>query len=589
MLLAPWSFLGAMVYQHSFKLFMISRCLLFLCTVRHLSLKQLYWRLRFVCLRRFWARIRREIPEVAGTVEVSSESLWALTEDNTSEEVRNAIASRVEFARRYAVGEFTFQNRTEVFSELDPHWSDPILPQLWRYHLHYFDYVDELMAWALTGKREDAFDVFKQYALSWIDNNRIVAGDAWHPYPLSLRIVNWANAVGFFHEELRKDVAFSQRLNRSLYGQTEILWKTLEFDVRGNHLLKNLKALIWAGLRFDGNRPEEWHRRGMEVLERELAEQVKADGGHFERCAGYHAIVLRDCLETAIWLERFGRSVPDWLTSAVSRMANYLRLIRRTDGQIPLFKDTAWDQSLISIDELLFACAYYLEISALSPVKPGQHAGYAMLLLGADVIKVISKYQGGEDLPSSVWMPDSGYGVVRDTDLGDYLIMDVGKPCPDYLPAHAHADLLSYELCVNHAPVIVDSGVYRYAAGPYRDFFRSTRAHNTVVVDGANQSEVWGSFRVGRRARPVDLAYAETANAVNLEGGHDGYKRLASQVVHHRRISVLSDRSWVVLDHFIGRGVFSVSSFLHFHPRLKPLNGDECVWGRRKKMLQRYG
>jgi hypothetical protein len=80
-------------------------------------------------------------------------------------------------------------------------------------------------------------------------------------------------------------------------------------------------------------------------------------------------------------------------------------------------------------------------------------------------------------------------------------ILDVGKPCPDHLPAHAHADLLSYELMVAGCRIVVDSGVYEYTAGPWRDYFRSTRAHNTVEVGGTDQSEGGTASRRGERAQ----------------------------------------------------------------------------------------
>src|SRR5438067_13909420 len=129
----------------------------------------------------------------------------------------------------------------------------------------------------------------------------------------------------------------------------------------------------------------------------------------------------------------------------------------------------------------------------------------------------------------TLFLAESGYAIFRPRD-GASLIVDVGPPCPDYLPAHAHADMLSFELCLGGRRVIVDSGVYTYEAGEWRDLFRSTRAHNTVEVDGENQSEVWSSFRVGRRARPHNVVFRDNG----VEGEHDGYERLAVPVRHRR-------------------------------------------------------
>jgi hypothetical protein len=114
--------------------------------------------------------------------------------------------------------------------------------------------------------------------------------------------------------------------------------------------------------------------------------------------------------------------------------------------------------------------------------------------------------------------------------------------------------------------MITDSGVYEYTSGVWRDFFRSTRAHNTVAVDGENQSEVWGSFRVARRAYPRDVTWIATEEGDYFCGGHDGYRRLSEPVLHHRRVLHLKGEFWMVLDQITGRGRRRADSFIHFHP-----------------------
>ena len=95
----------------------------------------------------------------------------------------------------------------------------------------------------------------------------------------------------------------------------------------------------------------------------------------------------------------------------------------------------------------------------------------------------------------------SGYFVIRNLD--DMLVVDCGEVGPDYQPGHAHCDTLSFELASDGRTIIVDSGVYDYEDSEMRRYVRSTRAHNTAMVDGCEQSEIWGAFRVARRARPI--------------------------------------------------------------------------------------
>lgn len=145
----------------------------------------------------------------------------------------------------------------------------------------------------------------------------------------------------------------------------------------------------------------------------------------------------------------------------------------------------------------------------------------------------------------------------------DFLIADFGRVCPDYLPAHAHADMFSFELTIGGAPVIVDSGVFEYAEGEWRTWFRSTAAHNTVEIDGRDQSEMWGSFRVGRRARPTQVLWTDDAAFTAISGEHDGY----APVIHHRTIVALRDaRIWIVVDRIFGPAERVARSFIHLHP-----------------------
>jgi Heparinase II/III-like protein len=129
-------------------------------------------------------------------------------------------------------------------------------------------------------------------------------------------------------------------------------------------------------------------------------------------------------------------------------------------------------------------------------------------------------------------LPDTG--LVQAAVGGWHLLADVGAACPDQLPAHAHADTLGCVVHVDGTPLLIDTGTSTYAAGPARDYERSTAAHNTVGVDGADSTEVWGAFRAGRRARVRGFAASSSAAGVNIEAWHDGFRRLPGRPRHQR-------------------------------------------------------
>jgi len=254
-------------------------------------------------------------------------------------------------------------------------------------------------------------------------------------------------------------------------------------------------------------------------------------------------------------------------------MGHYLRNIITPLGTVPLLKDTTWD-GFFSPLELLNTCAVYLNDQTL---KTSDQLGfYAGLLFGSGPAKSFREWpiEGRQ----SIDFPASRHYVVRDDAAGDYLVFDAGKPCPDYLPAHAHADSLSYELSVANQRIIVDSGVYEYTAGPWRDYFRSTRAHTTVEVEHENQSEVWSSFRVGSRARPGPSYWQSEDNLVLMQGEHDGYRRLVVPVIHQRTILAAPQRLWLVADQLWGNGQTNLASHVHFHPDLILEQVGDSVW-----------
>ena len=150
---------------------------------------------------------------------------------------------------------------------------------------------------------------------------------------------------------------------------------------------------------------------------------------------------------------------------------------------------------------------------------------------------------------------------------------------PDYQPGHGHADLFSFELSLGGHRVVVDSGVSTYESGAMRDYCRSTRAHNTVEIDGADQAELWGAFRVGRRTVPTGVRWCESPEGFTLSGEHNGYGHLSGSPRHSRCFDWRQDGLLTITDRVAaGRPVDSVAR-LHLHPgcAVERLEDDHCT------------
>jgi uncharacterized heparinase superfamily protein len=441
-------------------------------------------------------------------------------------------------------GGFTFLNLRKDFPTCSIDWRSPEMPKLWRYNLHYFDYLHGLEQPVMEGLR--LID-------DWIANNPAGVEDAWEPFPVSLRIVNW---IKFFIGDGRGQ-ATPERL-KSLYRQTLWLERNIEHHLLANHLFKNAKALVFAGVFFEGSVSQCWLAAGAKILQEQLYEQVLADGGHFERSPMYHSMILEDCLDLVNLCR--GQKVPvawalaEQVEPVCRKMMRFLNGLTHPDGRIALFNDAAFG------------------IEA----HPAELSAYFKRLSGS-----------AADSPAvGSWsFPNTGYFVMAPR-AGDRLIVDCGPVGPDYQPGHSHCDTLSLELSLKGRRVVVDSGCCQYQDCEIRRYNRGNAGHNTVTIDGANQSEVWNAHRCARRAYPL---YARLKvredGSIHFEGAHDGYKRLKGKPVHHRNITWAGDRI-AIEDRIEGQGVHEIESRLHIHPDLKvEATGNEVLVSDKGRLL----
>jgi uncharacterized heparinase superfamily protein len=467
-------------------------------------------------------------------------------------DARARLAVEAEDRRR---GAFTFlHERAGGDGAID--WRAPAASQLWRYHLHYFDFLPEAIA------AGEPWDTVAPVLHDWIAHNRLGAADArdaWHSYVVSLRVANWIWAAA-----AAPAFAADAALRASLEAQILFVARNLETDVGGNHLLKNLKALAIAGCLLEGAAAARLRERFVTAFTTDLRAQLRSDGGHYEQSPMYHAQVLVDSVEVVFALRLGGHAVPDPLRDAVAAMARFLRHACHPDGQVAQFGDSAFNMTPPPA-EIAAAAALALGEQWAPPV-PARHALAAARLGIAGPARDAWPASVGDAPPAPHFDLESSGLYVLDAGGRGRLLADAGPTCPDDLPAHAHADLFGFEISVGGARLIVDAGVSEYRPGPWRAYERSTRAHNTVMVDGVEQSECWGSFRVAERARVVAGAAIAGAELRGFVARHDGYERLASPVRHTRQFVTVADAGWLIVDLLDGTGSHRWETFLHAHP-----------------------
>ena len=433
--------------------------------------------------------------------------------------------------------EFCFLNESRPADPELIDWHPQDVSRLWRYNLHYFDYL----LW-------DAFpaDHKNAYIDSWIEANPVGVIDAWEPYTQSLRIVNWIKYFDTLDQEI------PQHWATSLINQAVWLESNLEHHILANHLFKNAKALVFAGCMFSGPVGKRLLRIGTRLIIREIDEQILADGGHYERSPMYHCLILEDLIDLCNLLgqhtELINRSDYEHMRESTVRALTFLATILGADGKIPLFNDSAFE---------------------IAP-EPYELLNYGELVLGKSFKKLSTA-------PARIELLQSGYYGYRTAQ--DSFIIDCGPVGPNYQPGHAHCDTLSFTLCIDGQPFVVDAGVRGYENDDLREYVRSTAAHNTVQIDNAEQSEIWGTFRVARRAVAKLIKFSEvTPGKIRFVGMHDGYKRLSQSVVHTREVSLDLEGVWEIVDQIAGRDSVHATAYMHFHPEITLAKQSDLSW-----------
>lgn len=401
-------------------------------------------------------------------------------------------------------------------------WNSPNISKLGLYNLHYHDGL-------LCAETDELLK--RRHLDRWIDENPFGVGNGWEPYPASLRIVNWIKWLQAGSKPVDGMIV-------SMCQQLHALSKSIEFHLLGNHLFANAKALVFGGLFFDGQQANRWLTMGLKILEQQVPEQFLEDGGHFELSTTYHATLSEDLLDLINILRTYGRSdEANRLIPVASKAIEWLSIMTRPDGLPPLFNDAAYAFSPTLNDLQEYAVRLGLSITTLRPEALNQ-------------------------------LPQSGY--YRYSAPQYSMWCDAGQIGPDYIPGHAHCDMMNFELFAHGKPMIVDSGISTYEVCERRLLERATKSHNTVQFAELEQSEIWAAFRVARRAKIVDREVSSQSLAATMVNYNRAYQ-------HHRKFS-FSETSISIKDGVTAKKAATATARFHFHPNVRlEQNGRKIV------------
>ncbi len=440
----------------------------------------------------------------------------------------------------------------------------------WTWDLNRHAYFETLgRAYHYTGDERYA-QKMRALWLDWLAHNPAQVNQPnWaSAFEVAFRINTWIWAFYYLRASAAFDPEAGLAFLKGLSAHGRYLDANLELHVQNNHLLLEAKALAMLGLLFpEFKEAKNWRRRGLKVLYEQIRVQVCADGVHGERVTHYHRVIASELLELFVLLENNHLPIPPDIVEIFGRMVEFELWVTKPNGLIPLLSDSALEDTYLRFSTARGGPAF-LRRFELKSVAPWPDEA-TIWLIGHRRAKLYLDSPATPISLDSRAFPEGGYFIMRQgqTAKSPYLVFDCGPFGYRPVSSHGHADALSFELYAHGQTLVVDPGLYSTHLGDdWRNFFRGSSAHNTVVVDQKDQSLLLDIWRVYRPAQATLRRWLSSEHFDFVDGEHNGYERLPEPITHRRQIFFAKPEYWVVLDTLTGQGEHCFDLYFHFLP-----------------------
>jgi hypothetical protein len=453
---------------------------------------------------------------------------------------------------------------------------------LWEANRH-AHLVTLAQACALTGEQR-YFNVMRQHLESWFVACPCPLGPNWSSaLEAALRLISWSTAWQILGSAASLPIAdvgtadFRRRWRDSVYQHAEFIRGYFSlYSSANNHLIGEAAGLFIAAMTWPcWPQARIWQEQAKAILEREVLLQNASDGVNLEQAVSYQRFELELLLLCLFAGEANGKSFSTAFRSRIEAMLEYLASIMDVGGNVPMVGDSD-DAVVVQLDHRPQFCGYrsLLATGALLFGR-GDFRKKAGLLDDRtrwffDEADVAFQKLDTSDvrLPVRQAFCEGGYyilGCDLETQNEIRLIADAGDLGYQTIAAHGHADALAFSLSVGGVEFFIDPGTYAYhTQQTWRRYFRGTAAHNTLRVDGKDQSQSGGNFMWVRKARAGCTYWSSNAERDVFQGWHDGYLSLDDPVLHRRRIALDKQTRRIVIEDMLEmRGTHTIELFFH--------------------------
>jgi hypothetical protein len=430
------------------------------------------------------------------------------------------------------------------------------------------------MAYWLTGDQRYV-DAFSSQVRSWIETNPVQHGVNWcYGLEVSIRLLAWTVAFQFFRSSQKFREKTGKAFLKSLWQQADFLsshLQTTKNDVPNNHMMAELTGLVLVGAAFpEFRRAAAWRETGLQLLNQQATAQTYPDGVNKEQATGYHRFVAELLLLVAARSRQGALPHEPILEKTLERMVDYVLFTLTPVGTAPMWGDSDYGRALgLGQNKDFWDFRPILSAGAVLFGRPdwkfaaGRFDEEAFWILGSGGLDLWQKLDVCPPEQVSRAFPQAGLYVIRDawaadTDVAFLKCGPFGLGGEGHC-AHSHCDLLSFVLWVGGQPLLVDSGTYIYQ-GPWRDSFRITAAHNTVMIDGREQAVPMPYFNWQQipEAKCIDWTGKRVTAALTYSG----------QIEHIRELAHPRPGVWELVDKFTGHDEHRLEWFFHFAPGL---------------------
>lgn len=454
---------------------------------------------------------------------------------------------------------------------------------IWEKNRHHHLTVLSL-AFTLTQKEVYAQEVARLLR-SWVADNPPMRGVSWtSALELGVRLISWV-----WTERLLRGSA----VHEELFGQKGLMWNSIYWhqwilaryhshgSSANNHLVGEMAGLFMAATVWPYyTESAEWEKKSREILVREASEQTFASGLNKEIAFTYHFFSFEFFALCALEAEWAGRPFPESYRQIMKKIVEVIPQVSDVAGNLPNYGDgdDGMALQLRPIDSSRSAWVYALGRSWLHARVPAPES----LPLMAQMLGATESTEAGQlPLPQHTAFDDAGFYLMsldRGTSREIFCTADAGPLGFLSIAAHGHADALAFTLNIGGQPVIVDPGTYIYHADmASRAYFRSTLAHNTITLDGEDQSVAGGIFMWVQKARTRLLEWKAGPEGAVFSAEHDGYTRLKGSPVHRRTLS-LDAAGLTIKDVVSGSESHHIEWRLHFAPQCDVrIEGATCI------------